>query len=143
MGHKHGLRSHPLYATWCNMKARCDNPNHPQFGDYGGRGIQYCANWSDFPGFLSDVGERPFAEASLDRINNEGNYEPQNVRWADRNTQRRNSRAVHLVEIDGQTRHITEWCRHFDISIGAVHRRLKRGMSVVEALTAPKAKRFR
>lgn len=139
---KHGLRSHVLYSTWCNMKARCDNPKHPQYADYGGRGISYCSEWAEFPAFLADVGERPFDGASLDRIDNDGNYEPSNVRWADRRTQRVNSRQVTLVTIGGETRLVTDWCRLYGISIGAVHRRLQKGMGMVEAITAPKAKRF-
>ncbi|MGC4008855.1 MAG: hypothetical protein QM805_07690 [Pseudomonas sp.] len=142
MGFKHGLRHHPLYATWCNIKARCDNPSHPQFQDYGGRGITYTAAWDDFPAFLSDVGEKPYPEASLDRINNDGDYHPGNVRWADRVTQRRNSRQVTPVTIDGETKLVTDWCRVYGISVAAVHSRLKKGMTMVEALTTPKAKRY-
>jgi hypothetical protein len=125
------------------MKARCDNIKNPQYKDYGGRGVTYCADWSEFPAFLRDVGERPFEGATLDRIDNDGNYEPSNVRWADRTTQRRNSRQVTEVTVNGQTRLITDWCAHFGISIGAVHRRMKRGMSAEKALSTPKAKRFR
>jgi hypothetical protein len=140
---KHGGRHHPLYATWCNMKARCDNPASSSYHNYGGRGITYCARWADFPSFLADVGEKPFAEASLDRINNDGNYEPGNVRWANRSTQRRNSRGRLVpVEIGGETRLLNEWCEVYGISVKAVHRRINCGMSVKEALTAPKAKRF-
>lgn len=143
MPKKHGLRGHSLYATWCNMKARCDNKNHPQYKDYGGRGISYDKRWSGFAEFLRDVGEKPFPDATLDRIDNDGNYEPGNVRWADRTTQRRNSRQITEVSIGGEVRLIMDWCAHFGISIGAVHRRLKCGMTVEEALTTPKAKRFR
>lgn len=138
----HGLRDHPLYATWCNMKARCDNARHPQFKDYGGRGISYDPAWSSFPQFLAEVGEKPFPEATLDRIDNDDGYRPGNVRWADRTTQRTNSRQITLVKINGQTKRIMEWCTHYHISIGSVHRRLKRGMTIVEALTSPKAPRF-
>ena len=139
---KHGLRGHSLYATWCNMKARCDNPNHPQFKDYGGRGVVYAPNWSDFSSFLSSVGEKPFPEASLDRIDNNGNYEPDNVRWADRRTQRVNSRQITEVTIGGVTKLVTDWCKEYGIALASVHRRMKRGMTVVEALTMPKATRF-
>ena len=143
MAKRHGLRNHPLYATWCNMKARCDNQNHPQFKDYGGRGISYTPAWVEFPAFLEDVGEKPFPEASLDRIDNDGNYELENVRWADRTTQRVNSRQITLVCINGETKRIMEWCEQYGITIEAVHRRLKRGMPIEDAITKPKAKRFR
>ena len=143
MAKRHGLRNHPLYATWCNMKARCDNPNHPQFKDYGGRGISYFLSWALFPAFLGDVGEKPFPEATLDRIDNNGDYTPHNVRWADRTTQRVNSRQITSITIGGKTKRIMEWCADYNITIGSVHRRLKRGMSIEDAITRPKAKRFR
>ncbi len=142
MAARHGLRNHPLYATWCNMKARCDNINHPQYHDYGGRGISYESSWAEFPNFLRAVGEKPHPEATLDRVDNSGNYSRDNIRWADRHTQRVNSRSVRYVTIGEETKLITEWCEHFNISIGAVHRRLKRGMDVVTSLTTEKAKRF-
>lgn len=142
MAKRHGLRYHPLYATWSNMKARCDNQNHPQFKDYGGRGILYDPAWASFPAFLAAVGEKPFLEATLDRIENNGPYAPGNVRWADRTTQRVNSRQITLVCINGETKRIMEWCADYNITIGAVHRRLERGMSIQDAITVPKAKRF-
>ena len=142
MGKKHGYRYHPLYATWCNMKSRCNNHNHPQYKDYGGRGIGYCLTWECFPSFLRDVGEKPFPEASLDRIDNDGDYTSKNVRWADRRTQRINSRQVRFVEINGQRKLITDWCKEYKISIASVHRRLKKGEDIVNAITRPKQARF-
>ena len=138
----HGSRHHPLYATWCNMKARCNNPQNPSYKNYGGRGISYAPEWEDFAVFLSDVGERPHSEATLDRVDNDGNYTPDNVRWATRLTQRRNSRALSPVTINGKTKLITDWCKEYGITIGAVHRRLKKGENVVSAITRPKAARF-
>jgi hypothetical protein len=143
MAKRHGYRYHPLYATWCNMKARCNNQNHPQHKDYGGRGISYCKEWEEFPRFLADVGEKPFDTATLDRIDNDGDYKPSNVRWADRKTQRVNSRQIRNIEIDGETKLVTEWCEQYKISIGAFHRRLNKGWTEEQALTTPKAKRFR
>jgi hypothetical protein len=125
------------------MKARCDNPNSSSYKNYGLRGITYCERWADFSCFLADVGEKPYPEASLDRINNDGDYEPGNVRWANRAVQRRNSRGRLVpVDIDGETRLLNEWCLEYKISIGAVHRRLNKGMTLVEALITPKTKRF-
>lgn len=139
----HGKRLHPLYSTWCNMKARCYNVNHPQYKDYGGRGIFVCDQWKhDFSRFLLDVGEKPDENFTLDRINNEKGYFPSNVRWADRNQQRRNSRAIREVTIGNETKVITDWCDIFAINLASVHRRLKKGEDIVSALTRPKAKRF-
>lgn len=140
---RHGKREHPLYTTWCNMKARCDNPNSTSYKNYGGRGIGYDPAWADFSVFLRDVGEPSFEGASLDRIDNNGDYCASNVRWADRVTQRRNSRLISPVEINGETKLLTDWCKVYGITIGAVHNRLRKGEDVVSALTRPKAARFR
>lgn len=139
---KHGNRYHPLYATWCNMKARCDNKNHPAYKNYGARGISYDPRWKNFDVFLSEVGEVPFEGATLDRINNDGNYCAGNVRWASRLTQRRNSRQLVPVEINGETKLLTDWCKVYGITISGVHQRLKKGEDIVSAITRPKAARF-
>lgn len=89
---KHGFNRTPTYVCWSNMHARCSNPSRPDFERYGGRGIRVCAAWSDFATFLADMGEKPVG-LSLDRIDNNGNYEPDNCRWATASEQRRNQRS--------------------------------------------------
>ena len=94
---KHGLEKHPLYGTWSNMKQRCYNPNTPRYAHYGGRGITVCNEWRDsFPQFLSDMGERPEG-TSLDRIDVNGDYTPDNCRWATKIEQNLNRRANYQV----------------------------------------------
>lgn len=95
---KHGLAYHPLYKTWEMMIQRCTNPKYDQYNNYGGRGIKVCDSWREFPNFLKDVGEKPSEELTLDRKNNEGNYEPGNVRWATRKEQQLNGR-LHIEKI--------------------------------------------
>ena len=98
---RHGQSRHagpptPEYAAWAHMKARCLNPGHPAWKNYGGRGIRVCDQWAGphgFDQFLSDVGYRPDG-LTLDRIDNDGNYEPGNVRWATRSEQRQNQRKL-------------------------------------------------
>ncbi len=93
-GLKHGQYKTPEYTTWLNMKRRCNNPSHPSWKHYGGRGIRVCDRWlgaQGFINFLADMGPRPEG-LTLDRINNDGNYEPGNCRWATWEVQRANQR---------------------------------------------------
>lgn len=89
----------PLYAVWHRMKSRCFNPNEPRYDRYGGRGITVSERWMEFDNFVADMGERPEG-ASLDRINNDGNYEPGNCRWATPAEQTRNRNCNVLTEED-------------------------------------------
>ena len=80
-GMSKGLRRHPLYSSWLTMKSRCRNQKVDSWKDYGGRGISVCDRWDSFENFLADMGERP-PGTSIDRVDNDGNYELQNCRWA-------------------------------------------------------------
>lgn len=97
--HGHAVRgsAHPLYFTWTNMRGRCNNPLDANYKHYGGRGISVCARWDDFSAFLEDMGEKPSPDHSIDRIDNNGNYEPSNCRWATKLTQSRNTRTCKPV----------------------------------------------
>lgn len=100
-GHTRNRTTSPTYRTWVNMMTRCENPKASQYASYGGRGITICERWHSFENFIADVGERPDGH-TLDRVNNDGNYEPGNCRWATKVEQCRNrasSRAV--VRSDG------------------------------------------
>ena len=93
---EHGLRLTPEYIAWQNMIQRCTRKSHPKYPQYGGRGISVCDKWvKSFDSFLLDVGTKPSVDLQLDRINNDGNYEPSNVRWTTREiniNNRRNSK---------------------------------------------------
>lgn len=98
---KIGQTKHPLYHVYKNMFKRCDNQNDPHYKNYGARGITICDRWrgvKGFSNFISDMGERPEA-TSLDRINNDGNYEPANCRWATKSQQQLNRRSVRVARI--------------------------------------------
>lgn len=87
----HGASGHPLFPTWAQMITRCENPNAAWFKNYGGRGIKVCDTWRSDPyAFFSAVGPKPFPSASLDRRDNDGDYCPDNVRWATLKEQARN-----------------------------------------------------
>lgn len=92
---KHGARKTGAYESWAHMIQRCTNPNNKDFSRYGGRGITVCDRWKEFSNFFSDMGDRA-PGLTLDRIDNRGNYEPENCRWADRLTQGRNRDCVRV-----------------------------------------------
>jgi len=96
---KHGYVGTPIYRCYNSMKNRCYNINNPSYSDYGGRGIKVCERWKDsFNNFLVDMGERPSKDYSIDRIDNDGNYEPNNCKWSTAKEQNRNNRQVKLNE---------------------------------------------
>lgn len=87
------------YASWAQMRERCRNPRNVRYPRYGGRGITHCERWTSFENFVADMGERPEG-MSLDRIDNDGNYEPGNCRWATQEEQQRNRSTTKLTEAD-------------------------------------------
>jgi hypothetical protein len=91
----HGLSKHPLYQIWKGMKARCYNEKNPSYHNYGGRGIKVCDRWRDsVEDFIEDLGERPSLSHTIDRIDNDGNYEPDNCKWSTKEEQSQNTRGV-------------------------------------------------
>ena|SRR3990167_5926337 len=95
---KHGLSKSPIYDCWIAMKARCLNPQHPEYNSYGGRGIKVSPLWvNNFELFLKDVGQKPYKYSTLDRIDNDGDYEPNNCRWISIQKQQQNRRDNGIV----------------------------------------------
>jgi hypothetical protein len=100
----------PEYNCWVAMKSRCFNKNNAQYHNYGGRGITICERWLEsFDNFYADMGPRPTNKHSLDRIDNNGNYSPENCRWATQKQQARNKRYNVFINIDGESKTIAEW----------------------------------
>ena len=136
-GSKGGTAS-PEYMAWDSMRQRCMNPRHANFANYGGRGIGVCDRWSDFAAFLADMGDRPGPDFSIDRIDNESGYSPENCRWATRTQQTRNTRQnVHLT-VRGERRLLVEFADEYGIQAGVVRGRVRRGWSHEEALCGKK-----
>lgn len=134
---KHGGSSKPEYVIWENMISRCCHQRSSAFKHYGGRGISVCDRWRNFGNFYSDMGPRPSPKHSIERRNNNGNYEPENCYWATRKEQMRNTRVNHLVTFNGETLCISEWTEKLGLSINLLLHRLKRGWSAEKALTTP------
>lgn len=136
-------RLHPLeYSTWSSMRERCLNPKCESYPVYGGRGITICEAWSDFTAFLRDMGRRPTRKHTINRKNNEGNYEPGNCRWATRKEQARNTqRSVHIV-YEGEQMLLVELTEKLGLDRQIVYGRLNAGWSLDEALTIP-VKKYR
>lgn len=118
----------PEYRVWAGMKQRCTNPNKKDWADYGGRGISVCPEWfNDFGRFLADVGFRPSSNHSLERKDNNGNYEPGNVKWATAQEQARNRRSpLVMVSHEGETMCVADWAKRLGVSPFTLYSRVKR-----------------
>ncbi len=126
-GRLHGWGEHPEYSCWNNMKHRCLKPHARDYRNYGGRGITICQRWLDsFIWFLVDMGPKPGPGYSIDRIDNDGNYEPGNCKWSTNREQQRNTRANRLITINGETRCVAEWAELSGVSTAILLRRLRR-----------------
>jgi hypothetical protein len=131
-------RRRPEYTVWVLMRQRCEKPNVPHYAEWGGRGITVCERWADFGAFFADMGERPTPKHTLERIDNDGPYAPENCRWATRREQANNTRRNHHVTLDDRTRTTSQWARETGIPVATLHARLHRlGWAVEKALTTP------
>ena len=135
----HGDSNSPEYRSWRSMLTRCLNPRHHNYHNYGGRGITVCDRWrKSFAAFLEDVGPRPSRSHTLDRFpDNNGNYEPDNVRWATPVEQHRNTRTNRMITFRGETLCVSEWAGRVGHTVGRLFARLSNGWSVERALTEP------
>lgn len=123
----HGMSRSREYESWKQAKQRCHNPNHPQFPDWGGRGITMCPEWrNDFRAFFAYMGPRPDGH-TLDRIDNNGNYEPGNCRWATRKQQQRNRSNTVMFEYAGERLSAADWSERLGISADKLKRYVRNG----------------
>jgi len=119
--------------SWVAMRSRCLNTDHPSYQNYGGRGITVCDKWMTYEGFVEDMGVRPDG-LSLERLDNDGNYEPSNCVWATRKEQNRNHRRNQWIEYNGQKKIIEDWAELTGLNTSTLRKRLARGWSVERAL---------
>ena len=133
----------PEYRSWMAARNRCFNPKATDYHNYGGRGISMCSRWNDFDAFVTDVGKRPSRKHSLDRIDNDGNYEPGNCRWATHIEQQRNKRTCRMVEAFGETKTVVDWCNDGRCSVcySALVYRIYSGWDAEVAITSPSKSR--
>jgi len=134
----HGMTESPEYLAWSNMRARCHYPRDKKFANYGGRGIRVCDRWlKAFANFFADMGPRPTPGHSLDRIDNDGNYEPGNCRWATREVQANNKSTSRRISFRGREQTVAQWSAELGFSPELVHSRLNNGWPVEAALSLP------
>lgn len=141
----HNQRHSHLYEVWKSMKQRCYNPKLKSYKNYGGRGIKICEPWyNDFQafydwayanGYSTKEQQNETKKLTIDRIDNNGNYTPDNCRWVTRKQQASNLRTTKLVTIKGETKCVADWCREYNIHRSTYDTRIRKGMPPEEALT--------
>lgn len=134
----HGQSQTSEYSVWSAMKQRCNNENIAHYDNYGGRGISVCNRWNvSFETFISDMGRRPSRSHTIERIDNNGNYEPSNCKWATYAEQNRNKRDNVYVTINGKTMVAEDWGKQHGLPRSIVSNRIKIGMTHEEAVYTP------
>lgn len=137
----HGMKGQRIYRIWSGMWNRCRNPECKDFPRYGGRGITVCERWRSFPLFLADMGQPPSPKHSIERRDTNGNYEPLNCMWATNKEQSNNRRNNVIVELDGKRMTLAQLSELSGVSACTIQRRIKRGMSVQDAIQREGARR--
>lgn len=135
----HGMAAHGItageYKIWGGMKQRCSNPKAGSYPRYGGRGVAVCERWSDsFEAFLADMGPRPSVDHSIERLDNDGDYEPANCRWATRSEQARNRASSTSVTVDGKTQTVIAWAEEVGCDPFTIYARLRKGWEPKKAV---------
>lgn len=134
----HGMSKTKIYAVWRGMINRCCNPRQGSFKRYGALGVSVSPRWMKFENFLSDMGDRPSDDHSIDRFPDKGgNYEPGNCRWATLKQQANNTKSNHVIECDGRSMTVAQWSDELGIGGPTIRHRLKSGWSAEAALTTP------
>lgn len=135
---RHGMVKSPEFKAWSEMRQRCGNKNNHNYYNYGGRGITVCERWSSFESFIVDMGYKPSCEHSLERVDNNRGYSPDNCIWADKTTQARNRRTNLVFTLGGRTSCLSEWCELLSLDSSVVYQRIRKlKWSFEKAITTP------
>lgn len=131
----HGFSQTIEFRVWKGMVRRCKNPKSANFKNYGGRGIKVCSRWLKFKNFLADMGKRPSLDYSIERKNNDGNYDPSNCVWATHSVQHNNRSDNHRLTLGEKTLTIAEWSKLLGIGPSTISNRIKAGWDVNMSLS--------
>ena len=141
---KHGRSKTPVYNIWAGIVRRCTKPSASRYSYYGGRGIKVCDRWLDFENFYKDMGDRPTQKHQIDRIDNGGDYCPDNCRWATASQNARNRRSSRRINHLGENHSLTGWAEKFDKKPQTVIDRVTQlGWSIDEALSTESGKKIK
>lgn len=139
----HGKSKTKIYKVWASMNQRCTNESYSEYKCYGGKGISVCNDWKKFENFYKWAIENGYKEScekysiSIDRINTNENYCPENCRFVNYKIQGRNKTNNHLININGNIKPLSEWCEIYNINSSTVRNRIARGWGEIKALTSP------
>lgn len=143
MSYKHGMFGTKVYSSWAAMLYRCRNPRAKAFANYGGRGVTVCDRWHEFSNFYEDMGKTHWDGAEIDRIDPDGNYEPDNCRWVTSTDNARNKRNTLFVTHNGERQKLVELCAQYGVPRKNVLARLQKGWDLDKALTNPVGAKLR
>lgn len=127
----HGKGGTKLYGVWSSMHQRCSNPKAPHYDRYGGRGIDVCERWNSYVNFEADMGQSPGKGYSIDRIDNDGNYEPGNCKWSTQKEQLKNTSHCKLYNLNGKWFNKRELGEILGINHHSVERRMVRNKETI------------
>ena len=133
--YRHGMARCPEHRSWMALRNRCNCPTNSRYSRYGGRGITVCERWNDFTAFYADMGPRPSPKHSIERIDNDGSYSPENCRWATAAEQSYNRRNKTFITAMGRTMRLCEWARELGTNASTIRNRLLRGWSPDRAVS--------
>ena len=133
----HRMSQTAVYGIWGNMLYRCNTSTSQMYKNYGGRGIKVCKEWHSFDLFLADMGDRPSENHSLERIDVDGDYEPNNCKWATAKEQARNRRNSRFIFIDGLKLQVDEYCERYNLSKEAIKNRIRRNWTNKRIIETP------